>query len=148
LEKRRFFVGSLAIVAGIILIVAGERGSTTFIGKILEFSLNYLDGYMAEIVSIILRVLTILAALGGITVVLGGLLIYGKMSFFGRFIITIGAGMGILGFAVTIIFSLLQGWAYTLSFVLSISQSLGWIGIIMAIIAIQLSKYSKNPQKN
>ncbi len=48
--------------------------------------------------------------------------------------------MGLISFLMALGSALLHGWANTLAFVLFISQSLGWIGVILAIGVTRLAR--------
>ena len=130
----------LAFVGGALLIVAGVTGSAGIVGAAIEYLIGQLEGPAADILSIVLQALNFIADLGGVAVIFGGILIYIKRKRFAKFIISIGAGMGLIGFLITLISAFLHGWAYTLYFLLIISQSVGWIGVILSIAATLLAK--------
>lgn len=128
----------LAFVAGALLIISGVTGSVGVVGMAFEYAINYFGGTVAEILSLVLEVLQYIASLGGLAVIGGGVLLHVGRIRLGKFIIGTGAGMGLLGFLVILGSALLHGWAHTVAFLLIISQSLGWIGIILAIVARRL----------
>ena len=130
----------LAFVAGVLLIVAGSTGSTGIVGMALTFLIDYLDGPTGGLLSIVLKALNFIADLGGVSVIIGGALIYVERKRAGKFVIGIGAGMGLIGFIIILISALFHGWAYTLSFLFIIFQSLGWIGAILSIAATLLAQ--------
>ena len=102
--------------------------------------IDYLGGPIANMFSFVLQALNFIASLGGVAVIVGGILIYVGRKKLGKFIIGIGAGMGLIGFLIVVGSALFHGWARTVAFLLLISQSLGWIGVILAIVAIRLAK--------
>ncbi|TFF91211.1 hypothetical protein EU545_05065 [Candidatus Thorarchaeota archaeon] len=124
----------LCLIGGILLIVAGAVGSIgalefmTLIGTIpeLEFIVPYVD--------ILLKVLVFIASLGGIGVIAGGFLLTTPRVGTGKFIIGIAAGMGLIGLIIQLVkvvyFAGIEGLFNLLE---AISQSIGWIGIILTI---------------
>jgi hypothetical protein len=130
----------LAFVGGALLIIAGVTGSVGIVGKAIEYLIDQLGGPTADILSIVLQALNFIADLGGVAVIFGGVLIYMERKRVAKFVIGIGAGMGLIGFLITLISALFHGWAYTLAFLFFIFQSLGWIGVILSIAATLLAK--------
>lgn len=130
----------LAFVGGALLIIAGVTGSVGIVGTAIEYLIDQLEGPTAGVLSIVLQALNFIADLGGVAVIFGGVLIYMKRKKVAKFIISIGAGMGLIGFLIILISAFFQGWAYTLSFSFIIFQSLGWIGVILSIAATLLAK--------
>ena len=129
-----------AYVGGTLLLIAGATGSTGIIGTIIDYLIENLGGATADLLSLILQALNFIADLGGISVIIGGLLIINQRTRIGKFIIGIGAGMGLIGFLIILVSALLHGWINVINFVTIISQSIGWIGIILSITATILAK--------
>ncbi len=131
-NKRPLF---LCLVGGILLIIAGAVGSIgaleflSLIGTIPELE------FLVPIVDILLKVLVFIAGLGGIGVIAGGFLITTPRVGTGKFIIGIAAGMGLIGLIIQLVkvvyFAGVEGLINLLE---AISQSIGWIGIILTII--------------
>lgn len=130
----------LAFIAGVLLIVAGATGSVGIVGTVLEYLIDHLGGPTTDMLSIVFHLLNFVASLGGVSVIVGGILIYIERKRLGKFIIGIGAGMGLIGFLIVIGSALSHGWVHTMTFLLLISQSLGWIGVILSIVATRLVK--------
>jgi len=94
--------GLIAIIGGILMLLAGVTGAATWtaLGDLVE-------GIMGnDSLNLVFQILALLGSLGGAIVMLGGLMIHGK--YFkkmkkdsrvkgGKLFITIGAGMGIIG---------------------------------------------------
>ena len=125
----------LAYVGGTLLLLAGTTGSVGIIGTIIVYIIDTLGGATAELLSILLQVLQFIADLGGAAVIIGGSLILNDRRTTGKFMILLGAGMGLFGFLITLASSLIHGWASTINFLLLVTQSIGWIGVILAISA-------------
>lgn len=138
----------LAYVGGTLLILAGATGSVGIIGTIIEYLINNSGGATADFLSLFLHVLNFIADLGGIAVILGGSLILKERITTGKIMITLGTGMGLFGFLLTLASAFLHGWASVINFLIVITQSVGWIGIILGIAATLIArKASKKHNK-
>jgi len=122
----------IAIVAGILLLLSGISGLATWetIGEFVEENVS--DN---EAIQIVFAVLIFIASLGGIAVIIGGILIGKDKLGTGRFLIMLGAGMGIIGLIVSIYVAYVQG-----SLTIGGFFSLGFIGIVLSIIARMMAK--------
>ena len=138
--KSRKMAAIFAYVGGTLLLIAGATGSTGIIGTIIEYLIENLGGATANLLSLILQTLNFIADLGGISVIIGGLFIINQRTRIGKFIIGIGAGMGLVGFLIILASAFIHGWINIINFVTIIAQSIGWIGIILSITAIILAK--------
>lgn len=130
----------LAVIAGILLIVSRTTGGLGFYETVLNYISAQFGGTVAVVISYVLWALSILASLGGIAVIIGGILIYRSRATTGRFVISIGAGMGIIGLLVEIGSAALQGWTSLVGLMLAMTQSLSWIGILLSIAASLLAR--------
>ncbi|MFX0068875.1 MAG: hypothetical protein ACFE7S_06435 [Candidatus Hodarchaeota archaeon] len=130
----------LATIAGIILIVSRTTGSLGFYETILNYIAAQFGGEVAIVISYVLWALSIIASLGGFAVIIGGILIHRGRVTTGRFIISIGAGMGIIGLLVEIGSAALQGWTSLVGLIFAMTQSLSWIGIILSIVASLIAR--------
>lgn len=144
MESRKI-AASLAYVGGTLLLIAGATGSTGIIGTIIEYLIENLGGATANLLSLILQALNFIADLGGISVIIGGSFIINQQFRIGKFIIGIGAGMGLIGFLIILASAFLHGWINAINLITTISQSIGWIGIILSITATLVAH--KNNQK-
>ena len=123
---------AIAIVAGILLLISGVSGLATW-EEIRNFvTENIVDNYLIQT---IFAALIFIASLGGISVIIGGILIGKDNINVGKFLISVGAGLGLLGLIVTIIVFLYEGTLTLGSFF-----SLGAIGLILSIVARLLVK--------
>jgi len=122
----------IAIIAGILLLVAGLSGMAAWTA-IKDFVIeNVTDN---EIVQYVFAILIFIASLGGIAVIIGGLLIgKGKVGT-GKFLIMLGAGLGLIG----LIFSIAVAYMEE-NLTISSFLSIGAIGLILSIIARMLAK--------
>jgi hypothetical protein len=122
----------VAIVAGILLLVGGLTGFADM--KQIQDFVEITLGIHNSVLHIVFLVLLFLAALGGIIVIVGGLLIGKGMKRIGKFLIGLGAGMGLLGFIIAIILIYYRGGS-----IVQFVSSIGIIGVILAIIACSLA---------
>lgn len=130
---------SLALISGILLIISGSTGSIGLIGDIVAFFAPTLSPEALAAVTLVLTILNIVAMLGGISVIIGGFLFTKGRVGTGKFIIGIGAGMGLIGVLIILITLALNG-ALTVSMWVALFQSTSWIGIILSIIARMSAK--------
>ena len=123
--------GLLCIVGGVLLVVAGTTGMKPLLEQILTYIQPTVDA--SPILATIFRALIFTAALGGISVMIGGLLVF-HVPRIGKLLVMLGAGLGLLGFMIPMslawhqgipINGLLQGyasptWGYVLGIMLTI----------------------------
>ncbi len=121
----------LAMVAGVMLLIAGVNGAATWemVGDLVHDHVT--DN---ETVQMIFQVMIIIGALGGLAVLLGGYLLW-KEHKWGSILITLGVGVGLIGLIIALIVSIntgdLQIW---------LSPGLGVIGIVLSVIARMIAK--------
>lgn len=122
----------IAVVAGILLLIAGLSGLAAW-EAIKDFVItNVTDN---EMVQIVFAILIFIASLGGIAVIIGGLLIGKNKIRSGKFIIMLGAGLGLIGLIFSIIVAYLEE-----SLTLSSFLSIGFIGLCLSIVAKAVAK--------
>jgi len=122
----------VAVIAGILLLIAGVNGVATwetFGNFVVE---NISD---SEIIQIVFAILIFLASLGGISVIIGGFLIGKEKLGTGRFLTLLGVGMGIIGLIISIFYAYTEGGLDIWSFF-----SVGFIGIVLSIVARRMAK--------
>jgi len=118
----------IAIIAGILLLIAGISGVATW-----EIIKNFVTTKIIpdnSIVQIVFAFLIFIASLGGIAVIIGGLLIGKNKIVVGKFLIALGAGIGLIGLIFSIIVAYSQGNLTVSSFF-----SVGVVGLILSIFA-------------
>ena len=122
----------IAIFAGILLLISGVSGLATWEAISNFVTTNVIDNY---IVQIIFAVLIFIASLGGLSVIIGGLLIGKDRVGTGKLFITLGAGLGLIGLIVSIIVAIMEN-----NFTIGSFFSVGAIGLILSIIARMMVK--------
>ena len=85
---------ALALIGGFLLFQSSWVGSIGFIDDIAAYALLYFPT-TADIVTMLLTVLIYIASLGGIAVISGGILIAMSRESTGKFVIGLGAGVGL-----------------------------------------------------
>ena len=122
----------VAILAGILLLISGISGFATW-ETIKDFVINNIIDN--SFVQIIFAVLIFIASLGGISVIIGGLLIGKDKIRTGKLFISLGAGLGIIGLIFSIIVAIMEN-----NLIIGSYFSVGFIGLILSIIARLLIK--------
>lgn len=98
---------------------------------------NLITGMSADVVIIAITVLELIIALGGLTVVFGGISVLARHSTTGRVLIYLGGGAGFLGLLVSFGYS-----AYKLGLDPVLAYLPYWLGLTMAIVGRRLAKGS------
>ena len=135
-DFRRRLSFLIALISGLLLLIAGVHGS---IG-ILAFALSEITSLLPQFINVItftLVILTIVASSGGIAVIIGGYLILRKRTIPGKLLVSLGGSVGSIGFLINLISGIGLAWAIISSAaaIFVIGQSLGWIGVILSVIA-------------
>lgn len=136
MENKKWIL--LCIIGGILMFLGSLIGSISFFETIFEYLSAEIGETMANVLSIILQILAYIAMGGGISVIVGALIVSMNRYRLGKFIIGIGAGMGLIGLIIFIIISLIQGVivAEFIGIILGIlNGSYGFLGVILTIIA-------------
>lgn len=122
----------IAFVAGILLIIGGISGLATW-ETIKDFvTANITDN---SVIQVVFAVFIFIASLGGIAVIAGGILIGKNKILPGKFIIALGAGLGLVGLIFSFIITYFEG-----NFTIGSFFSVGVIGLILSIVARMLVK--------
>lgn len=130
-SKNRKAMG-IAIVAGILLLISGVNGVVTWETIKSFVSTHVIDNI---IVQFVFAILILIASLGGIAVIIGGILIGKNKVRSGKIIIALGAGLGLIGLIVSILISVIEE-----SFTIGAFLSIGMIGFILSIVARVVAK--------
>ncbi len=122
----------VAIIAGILLLISGMNGLATM-ETIKDFVTEHVMDN--EIIQLVFVILILIASLGGIAVIAGGVLIGKKRVIPGRLIIAIGAGLGLIGLIFSIAVAIVEG-----SFTITSFFTIGAVGLILSIVARMIAK--------
>jgi hypothetical protein len=131
---RNKIAGAFAIIGGVLLVIGGSKGIADFLAHVQTYVNDYLGAN--PLVALAFKILIALALLGGLTVILGGVLIWKNFPWLGKFMIFLGASMGLIGLCFTLVAVYLIGGApgVTLYFQ-DILKTLTGLGVIFTIIA-------------
>ena len=136
MENKKWIL--MCIVGGILMILGSVIGSISFFETIFGYLSDEIGETMANVLSIILQILFYIAMGGGTSVIVGSLIVLMNHYRLGKFIIGIGAGMGLIGLIIFIIMSTIQGTVVSeiIGIVLAIiNGSYGFLGVILTIVA-------------
>ena len=128
----------LCIIGGILMILGSTIGSIAFFEMIFGLLQGILSQSLLKIVDLVLKVLAYIAGGGGVSVIIGAILVGIGVYRLGKIIIAIGAGIGLIGFIIYIIVSILNGSiANELIGIIiqAINGGYGFIGVLLTIIA-------------
>ena len=138
MKKRNLAAFLISVPAGLLLLIKGIQGPTTFYFLILNYVTDLLTvGVVKSILVFGLLFLIGLSSLGGLTVITGGFLIWKDHVSTGKFLIGIGAGMSIFLILFMLITFATSGDLYS---VVAQYGILGWLGILLAFLARSIAK--------
>ena len=130
-KKRNKRAFNIAMIAGILLILSGTTGVASLV-KIEEIVFRYADIWL---ISFIFPFLLFIASLGGFTIMFGGYLILREQIRTGKFVISLGAGFGIISLLSNIFVAII-----TLHFPIEWFLSFATIGLILSLVARRMAK--------
>jgi hypothetical protein len=117
----------IAFIAGILLLISGVSGVATW-EAIKSFVIDNISDH--SILQFIFAILIFIASLGGISVIIGGILIGKEKIRSGKLFISLGAGLGIIGLIVSIIVAIMEN-----NLTIGSYFSIGFIGLLLSIVA-------------
>ena len=119
---------------------ASVAGSVGVWGDLIAYATALAPG-MADILFWILLILQNIAALGGIAVIIGAILFTTNRVGTGKFVVGLGAGMGIIGLIILIYnMYMAMGFDALLELFNMLSNSMGMLGVVLTIIGRILVK--------
>lgn len=137
---------ALGLISGLLMIFSGMTGGAGLWGMLLGWALSLVTvtPEVMLVLTIFLGVLNFIGAFGGFVVILGSLLLLTSRVRIGKFIISIGAGLGILGvfFHYYHIFTT-QVWFYAI--ILLVLPAPGILGCILALFVQFKAKVLESP---
>jgi hypothetical protein len=137
-NSRQWTAIVFAAIAGILLLVSGIRGPTgTY--QLLQQELPKVtqNQQVLQIANIIATIFIAIALAGGVSVLAGAILIYKNHVRTAKFLIGLGAGVGIPWLIMLAISLITTGQLAT---VIAQHSSIGWIGVILAFAARTIAK--------
>jgi len=138
---RVYLAGILAVVGGLLMVLSGynSRGFLyTALGYAEPRISDFLSGMAANAAILAITSLELIVALGGVTVLVGGITILSRHTGIGRALIYLGGGAGFLGLLISFGYSVykLGGLDPVLSYLPY------WVGLTMAVAGRRLAKGS------
>ncbi|MFX1321032.1 MAG: hypothetical protein ACFFAQ_05235 [Promethearchaeota archaeon] len=134
----------LCIIGGILMIIGSVIGSVAFFETLFSYIEADVGEDVAKIVSLVIQILAYIALGGGISVIIGSIIVAMDHYRLGKFIIGIGAGMGLISLLIFLITGIIEGSILEeLDQIVSetIHGSYGFLGVILTIIGrIKLKK--------
>jgi len=134
----------LCIIGGILMIISSVIGSVAFFETLFSYIEADVGEDVAKIVSLVIQILAYIALGGGISVIIGSIIVAMDHYRLGKFIIGIGAGMGLISLLIFLITGIVEGSILEEldQIVLeTIHGSYGFLGVILTIIGrIKLKK--------
>ncbi|MBD3214847.1 MAG: hypothetical protein GF311_19705 [Candidatus Lokiarchaeota archaeon] len=136
MENKKWIV--LCIIGGILMIIGSVVGDVTFFTMVFSILEDANPG-LAPILNLVLRIFTYIALGGGASVIIGSVIVAIGQYGIGKFIISLGAGMGLIGLIVYLISGIYAGtlsaelliWMLSL---ISLNGGFGFLGVILTII--------------
>jgi hypothetical protein len=130
----------LCVIGGALMIYAGVVGSVGIWGQLITLAASIapeLEGIML----LILVILRNIASLGGIAVIIGGFLITTNRVGTGKFIIGIAAGVGLIGFIMSVYTLYMAVGVVAFFEILNLlATSAGMLGPVLTIVARTMAK--------
>ena len=127
------------------MISVSWSGGLGLLTGVLSFIQNYVSqNFSSQYASLFIisltiaeRILSILAGLGGITVIIGGVILI-RIKWLGKFLITVGSGVTILTMLFLLGQTLFQGGSAATELLQIMLNSMGWIAVFLSLIARHL----------
>ncbi|MBY8992573.1 MAG: hypothetical protein KGD58_17640 [Candidatus Lokiarchaeota archaeon] len=107
MENKKWIL--ICIFGGILMIIGSVVGSITFFETLFSLIEADVGEDVAKIVSLVIQILGYVAIVGGISVIIGALIVAMDHYRIGKLIIFIGAGMGLISFLIFIIGGIAEG---------------------------------------
>jgi hypothetical protein len=126
----------LAIIGGSLLVIGGGVGMVDLLQSISKIVEEHIS--QDPNIALLFKILIYFAALGGISVIIGGILIYLEFPLAAKILIILGAGIGLFGLIFGLAVAYMSGDAD--QYVNSLMSTIAGIGAILSIIAYYLAK--------
>jgi hypothetical protein len=134
-SARLWASGLLAMVGGFLMIWSGYVSRGLLYQAIGAEVPAVLSGVFASTALLVISILELINALGGVTVIVGGLVLVSGHARTGRIVILLGGGAGFLGLLVTFGYS-----AYKLGVSQMVTYAPYWVGLVLAVVARRVAK--------
>ncbi len=128
----------LCIIGGALMLLSSVVGRVGFLGTLLELLAGYVGPNTQRVIEIVLTIFTYIAAAGGISVIIGALIVGFSSDFVGRLVVGIGIGASLISLIILLITSIYGGSTVNdLPQILlnTFNGTYGLAGVIIAIFA-------------
>ena len=128
----------LAIIAGVLLLASGIHGPTGTYQLIIDQLPQFIQNQqILQIANTLALILITVSLAGGLAVIAGGILFLLNRVSTGKWVISLGAGVGIL-WLIMLVVTLIT--TQQVAAVIAEYSTLGWAGVILAFIARTIAK--------
>ena len=127
----------VAIIAGVLLLIAGLSGAAAWESIKTFVSNNVADN---SAIQMVFAILIFIASFGGLVIILGGLLIWKNKVGVGKFLIALGAGFGLIGLIISIVVAVIE-----IDYLIGGFLTIGGIGLLLSIVARAAAKNDEEP---
>jgi len=126
------------IIGGVLMILSSTVGGISFFITVSE-NITDLAPELAPILNIILQIFNYIALGGGISVIIGTIIVALNQYGIGKFTIGLGAGMGLIGLIIFIISGIIGGTIANrlleiIVNLISLSGGFGFVGVLLTIL--------------
>jgi hypothetical protein len=136
---KRYLAGALAAIGGLLMVLSGysSRGFLyTALGYAEPHVSNLLSGMAENAAVLAITIVELIVAFGGVSVLIGGLIILAGHTTTGRTLVYLGGGAGFLGLIISFGYSV-----YRLGGVDPVLSYLPyWIGLTIAVVGRRVAK--------
>lgn len=107
MERKKWVI--LCFIGGVLMVLSSVVGSVGFIDTVLSWAAGVFGLEMTKTFSILMTILAYIAAGGGISVIVGALIVGYGPDRIGRIVIGIGIGTSLIGLIIILITNLIAG---------------------------------------
>lgn len=133
---RNKLAGILAVASGLLFLVSSYHPSTVIYDLVVAGLKEYTARGVWQVAIVPVGLLALVAQLGGIVVIIGGVLFFKNRITSGKFLVMIGTGQGILTIILSLALGLAsEGTSFLSNYVLWFTGTAAGIGIICSIIS-------------
>jgi hypothetical protein len=132
------FAGTLAVTGGALILASGFSSHSIMLEMVSLFKekvSTLLPAMIQLIVGTCILALSVLIALGGITVILGGAAVLFQRRTLGRLLVAIGGGAGFIGLAIALGYVLITAGVASL-----LVHGEYWLGVLLAAVGRHLAR--------
>ena len=128
----------ILVISGLMMIWGGVGYWTGpgIVGTIGNFIINYFlvtDLALVWFIRFFVWICAIFGAFGGFSVILGAIFVYREHITIGKFIVGLGAGVGLISFIFLLIIATMMGLWAILGVLWILSTNIGWMGVVLSI---------------